>query len=310
MYSRTNSINVKAKTMDEALSKAAKVLGVKKRLVCYEESEQGFLSSLFGSKVTINAWIKQPDEKSQRSKNRGDRNSGNFKKKRQKEQESKKTLRSKNQEDGDSEGGRSHKRKSRNRDDSKPRRSRRRQSSPQRSRERVRIGTEPLENEPAVIAELQTYCLEIAKFVDAETTSVETKREEDRCIFNIKSDYLKEVLTKNLKTAESFEHLLRKKPRHLKQDLPFRIFVDADNLRISRENELIEMANDLSSKVQESGRPVVLNQRSAYDRKIIHMALDKDEGVYTKSVGMGSDRRLMILPAGVEDTEGSEYAES
>ncbi|MEZ4743631.1 MAG: R3H domain-containing nucleic acid-binding protein [Bdellovibrionota bacterium] len=56
------------------------------------------------------------------------------------------------------------------------------------------------------------------------------------------------------------------------------------------------MANDLSIKVSENKRPVVLNYKSSYDRKIIHMALDKDEKVYTKSIGSGPNRKLMILP--------------
>ncbi len=306
MYSRANSINVKAKTMDEAVAKAAKVLGVQQKLVCYEAAEKGFLSSLFGSKVQINAWIKEADERTQRSKGKN-KNSGNFKKNNRNRKDASKSH---DQESGDQDESRKPKGKTRG---DRPRRGRKNNFHANRKRERVRIAVEPLENEPEVIQELQTYCLEIAKFVDSSITEVETKREEDRCIFNIKSEYIQGVLNKNIKIAESFEHLLRKKPRHLKQDLPFRIFVDADSSRISRENELIEMAADLSRKVTENGRPIVLNYRSAYDRKIIHMALDKDDSVYTKSVGTGSDRRLMILPAGAEGeeaAEGVEHAES
>ena len=56
------------------------------------------------------------------------------------------------------------------------------------------------------------------------------------------------------------------------------------------------MAHDLSNKVHENRRPIVLNYRNSYDRKIIHMALDKDRRVYTKSIGSGANRKLMILP--------------
>ena len=56
------------------------------------------------------------------------------------------------------------------------------------------------------------------------------------------------------------------------------------------------MAKNLSEEVCRNQRPVVLNYKSAYDRKIIHMALDEDERVYTKSIGTGSHRKLMILP--------------
>ena len=92
------------------------------------------------------------------------------------------------------------------------------------------------------------------------------------------------------------EHILRKKPRHLRQELPFRIFVDVGGIRQKREEDLIQMAVDLSAKVSENKRPIVLNYKSSYDRKIIHMALDKDDRVYTKSIGSGPNRKLMILP--------------
>ena len=44
-------------------------------------------------------------------------------------------------------------------------------------------------------------------------------------------------------------------------------------------------------------KPAILDYKSSYDRKIIHMALDQDDRVYTKSIGSGPNRKLMILPA-------------
>ena len=46
-----------------------------------------------------------------------------------------------------------------------------------------------------------------------------------------------------------------------------------------------------------------MTHKSSYDRKIIHMALDKDDLVYTKSIGSGANRKLMILPS---KTKGEE----
>ena len=63
----------------------------------------------------------------------------------------------------------------------------------------------------------------------------------------------------------------------------------------------MELARDLSEKVHENKRPIVLNYKSSYDRKIIHMALDKDDRVYTKSIGTGPNRKLMILPIRKKD---------
>ncbi len=153
-------------------------------------------------------------------------------------------------------------------------------------------------------AELIDFCAGICSRIAAEPVDVTAKVQDDRLILNINNPYIIEQIGKNSKLAEALEHVLRKKPRHLRQELPFRIFVDVNGARKSREEELVQMAKDLSAKVSDSKKPVVLNYKSSYDRKIIHMALDKDDRVYTKSIGSGPNRKLMILPSkgGVSET--------
>ncbi len=149
----------------------------------------------------------------------------------------------------------------------------------------------------ALVEELRSFCADICERMTGESATVEATVDGDRLLLNVKDTFMTEQLSKNLKLAESLEHILRKKPRHLKRELPFRIFVDADGMRKSRETELKEMAQDLSQQVFDNKKPIVLNYKSAYDRKIIHMALDQDARVYTNSIGSGPNRKLMILPA-------------
>ena len=122
------------------------------------------------------------------------------------------------------------------------------------------------------------------------------KLEDSRLVIDMRGEDLAELSNRQGKFTEAMEHLLRKMPRHLKRELPFRIFVDINGTRVEREEELINLAKDLSIKVFENKKPIVLNYKSSYDRKIIHMALDKDERVYTKSIGSGLNRKLMIVP--------------
>ncbi len=148
----------------------------------------------------------------------------------------------------------------------------------------------------ALVEDLRTFCKGITTRMYGADVEVSAQLADDRLILNVESDDLAVQLAKNMKISESLEHVLRKKPRHLKRELPFRIFVDVNGVRRQREEELVEMAKDLSAKVNENKRPIVLNYKSSYDRKIIHMALDKDDRVYTKSIGSGANRKLMILP--------------
>ena len=145
--------------------------------------------------------------------------------------------------------------------------------------------------------ELREFCAGICGHIAGEKVEVVASVDDGRLVLNINNDLISQQIHKNSKLAEALEHILRKKPRHIRQELPFRIFIDVSGLRRKREDDLVKMAFDLSAQVHENKRPIVLNYKSSYDRKIIHMALDRDDRVFTKSIGSGPNRKLMILPS-------------
>ncbi len=153
----------------------------------------------------------------------------------------------------------------------------------------------------ALKRDLQKFCQDICSAISNKPVKVKAELDGNRLILDCDDEYLAGQMIKNSKLAEALEHILRKKPRHIKRELPFRIFVDVQGVRRKRESDLVELARDLSEKVHENKRPIVLNYKSSYDRKIIHMALDKDDRVYTKSIGTGPNRKLMILPIRKKD---------
>lgn len=184
---------------------------------------------------------------------------------------------------------------------SRPRHSRPVAAAPVEDREELTA-----EETEVLVEDLKNFCSGICQFIVGEEVKVTAEVSDGRLVMDIDNDEMAAQLNKNSKLAESMEHVLRKKPRHLKRELPFRIFIDARGLRLDREKELIEMAHDLSDKVHEKQKPIVLNYKSSYDRKIIHMALDKNDKVYTKSIGSGANRKLMILP--VKQDQASQHA--
>ena len=164
----------------------------------------------------------------------------------------------------------------------------------------------PQEEMDALVEDLRAFCEDICGRMLDEEVTVHAVLEEKRLILDIQSESVTTLIAKHSKLPEALEHILRKKPRHLKRELPFRVFVDVGGVRRDRETELVDLAKDLSEKVHENKRPIVLNYKSPYDRKIIHMALDRDERVYTKSIGTGHNRKLMILPFKGDDQDYEE----
>ncbi|MGC4067897.1 MAG: R3H domain-containing nucleic acid-binding protein [Polyangiaceae bacterium] len=74
------------------------------------------------------------------------------------------------------------------------------------------------------------------------------------------------------------------------------VLVDADGYRLRREQSLATMAKRLGKQALEEGRIITFEPMNPRDRRVVHLALAKFEGVITKSDGEGDSRRVQIIP--------------
>jgi spoIIIJ-associated protein len=74
------------------------------------------------------------------------------------------------------------------------------------------------------------------------------------------------------------------------------ILVDAEGYRNRRDNSLASMARRLGKQAVEQGKIITFEPMNPRDRRVVHLALAKFEGVITKSDGEGDDRRVQIIP--------------
>lgn len=74
------------------------------------------------------------------------------------------------------------------------------------------------------------------------------------------------------------------------------VFVDAEGYRSRRDSSLASMAKRLGKQAVEDGKIITFEPMSPRDRRVVHLALAKFEGVITKSDGEGDDRRVQIIP--------------
>jgi spoIIIJ-associated protein len=73
-----------------------------------------------------------------------------------------------------------------------------------------------------------------------------------------------------------------------------RIHVDAENYRLKREQSLQHLAEKVAGKVIRYKRNVTLEPMNAYERHVIHTALQDVEGVTTYSMGTEPNRRVIV----------------
>jgi spoIIIJ-associated protein len=73
-----------------------------------------------------------------------------------------------------------------------------------------------------------------------------------------------------------------------------RITVDAENYRAKREESLEHFAHKVAGKVVKYRRSVTLEPMNAYERHIIHTALQDESNVTTGSIGSEPNRRVVV----------------
>ena len=82
-------------------------------------------------------------------------------------------------------------------------------------------------------------------------------------------------------------------------EAPVHFTIDINDYQNSRLEMLKEMARSLAEEVIEQNEPRWLAPMNAYERRIIHMALSDLPEIKTESEGEGSDRKIVIRPAGL-----------
>ena len=73
-----------------------------------------------------------------------------------------------------------------------------------------------------------------------------------------------------------------------------RVHVDAENYRAKREQSLESLARKVAGKVTKYRRSVTLEPMNAYERHVIHAALQDVPGVNTYSIGTEPNRRVVV----------------
>ncbi|MCY4380806.1 MAG: Jag N-terminal domain-containing protein [Proteobacteria bacterium] len=151
-----------------------------------------------------------------------------------------------------------------------------------------------------IISGLSDYLRQILSYGFGLKAEISVKKdvslEGQRVIFNVASEEFADLLMSDLLLADSLEHLLRKQPRHIKRELPFKIFIDGQFRRFTRESKILDHAKSVADEVVKTGESATLDYDSSYDRKMIHLVLQSDHRVRSKSEGHRARKKVVISP--------------
>ena len=77
-------------------------------------------------------------------------------------------------------------------------------------------------------------------------------------------------------------------------DKKVRVILDIEGYKEKREKTLEELAQKVAKTVIKTRKPIKLEPMQAYERKIIHSALQQNNKVETESIGEEPNRRIVV----------------
>ena len=77
---------------------------------------------------------------------------------------------------------------------------------------------------------------------------------------------------------------------------PFNFIFDINDYNKEKEEYLTALAKNTAHTVLETKKTIGLEPMSSFERRIIHLVVEKIEGVASESVGEGEERRVVIKP--------------
>ena len=77
-------------------------------------------------------------------------------------------------------------------------------------------------------------------------------------------------------------------------DSYYRVTINISDYRERREKVLVQLAENLAARVRRTRKPIELEPMTPYERKVIHMTIDKISGVKSWSEGEDLQRHLIV----------------
>ncbi len=124
---------------------------------------------------------------------------------------------------------------------------------------------------------------------------VSAAREDEYIVLDIKGDGSGLLIGRGGQTLDALQYIVNKALNKNGRDRK-RIILDTENYRKKKEKNLIALAEKLGAKAKRMRKPVTVSPMNAHDRRIIHLALQNDKGLTTKSRGEGAFRKIIIVP--------------
>ena len=156
-------------------------------------------------------------------------------------------------------------------------------------RKDIHVGAELLAKVEADLSRL----LELMDF----PSDVSVSSSQENVTVLITGQYVNEIVAENGKILDSLEYLLRKMIGKSFTEKAI-ISLDAGDFRANRNEELKKLGLELAADVKKSGKTRSIPSLNPSERRVVHIALQDDKDIRSRSVGEGLFKKILIYPPG------------
>lgn len=143
------------------------------------------------------------------------------------------------------------------------------------------------------------YLKEILDKLGCENVEIKAAEKENGALIVLEGEGLGVIIGHRGETLDALQHLVSLAANNTGGY--FKVTLNIGNFREKREQTLISLATRVSAQVVRISRSRTLEPMNPYERRIIHTTVQDIEGVVSKSIGEGSQRRVVISPEGGAD---------
>ena len=165
------------------------------------------------------------------------------------------------------------------------------QAAPAAEGEEVEIPINIEEN--AKVKAAVDYLKEVIALMGVENVTFSAVQKGEATIIRLDGEKLGALIGRRGETMESLSYLASLVANRLEGDY-IKLGLDVAGYRDKRESDLTALAQRIGAKVRRTGRSFAMEPMNPYERRIIHSAIGKMEGVRSESKGEGRDRRVVI----------------
>ena len=152
------------------------------------------------------------------------------------------------------------------------------------------------------------YLQEVIAKMGVENVTFSAVQKGEATIIRLDGEKLGALIGRRGETMESLSYLASLVANRLEGDY-IKLGLDVAGYRDKRESDLTALAQRIGAKVRKTGRSFAMEPMNPYERRIIHSAISKMEGVRSESKGEGRDRRVVIYSTAPDAQTENTYGE-